>query len=325
MGKRILITGAGGFIGGRLVNRLVNDPEVSFIRCVDKKSTVEWCTFIDRPKIQNIVGDLSSHIIAEKATSDVDEVYHMACDMGGMGFIELNKTLCMLSIVPDTNTIRMAQKNKVKKFFFASTACVYSSVYQKETTKYGLSENQVYPYDPEDGYGWEKLFMERMCRHFEEDFGLETRIARYHNVYGPEGNWNGGREKAPAALCRKVIEAVKNNTGEIEIWGDGQQTRSFLFIDDALDGTIQLMDSKNNMPLNIGSDYGVSINELVDVIEKIAGVKLKRKYVEGPLGVRGRNSDNSNVKKFLGWEPKVSLEEGMRKTYEWIYDQYCSK
>lgn len=326
MGKRILVTGAGGFIGGRLVNRLLQDPETDFIVTIDKKPFEGWYTFFpSHSKIKNISGDLTLNIVADSATKDVDEVYHLACDMGGMGFIEENKTLCMLSVVPDTNTINAAHKNGAKKFLFASTACVYSSVYQNEATTKGLSESMIHPFDPEDGYGWEKLFMERTCRHFNEDFGLETRVVRYHNVYGPIGTWRGGREKAPAALCRKVIEAIENKTGEIEIWGDGEQTRSFLFVDDALDGTIKVMNSEYTRPFNVGSDYGVSINQLVDTIEEIAGVKLKRKYIKGPLGVRGRNSDNTDVKKFLNWEPKISLKEGLTKTYEWIYDQYRSK
>ena len=326
MGKRILVTGAGGFIGGRLVDRLLQNSDVDLITTIDKKSFEDWYTFFpDNPAVKNIMGDLTSGKVADLATKEIDEIYHLACDMGGMGFIEENKTLCMLSVVPDTNTIRAAHKNGVKKFLFASTACVYSSIYQNEAATKGLSESMVHPFDPEDGYGWEKLFMERTCRHFNEDFGMETRVVRYHNVYGPVGTWNGGREKAPAAMCRKVIEAIENKTGEIEIWGDGEQTRSFLFVGDALDGTLKVMNSDYTRPFNVGSDYGVSINQLVDIIEEIAGVKLERKYIKGPLGVRGRNSDNTDVKKLLNWEPKISLKEGLTKTYEWIYDQYRTK
>ena len=326
MGKRILVTGAGGFIGGRLVDRLLQNSDVDLITTIDKKSFEDWYTFFpDNPAVKNIMGDLTSGKVADLATKEIDEIYHLACDMGGMGFIEENKTLCMLSVVPDTNTIRAAHKNGVKKFLFASTACVYSSIYQNEAATKGLSESMVHPFDPEDGYGWEKLFMERTCRHFNEDFGMETRVVRYHNVYGPVGTWNGGREKAPAAMCRKVIEAIENKTSEIEIWGDGEQTRSFLFVEDALDGTLKVMNSDYTRPFNVGSDYGVSINQLVDIIEEIAGVKLERKYIKGPLGVRGRNSDNTDVKKLLNWEPKISLKEGLTKTYEWIYDQYRSK
>ena len=326
MGKRILVTGAGGFIGGRLVDRLLQNSDVDLITTIDKKSFEDWYTFFpDNPAVKNIMGDLTSGKVADLATKEIDEIYHLACDMGGMGFIEENKTLCMLSVVPDTNTIRAAHKNGVKKFLFASTACVYSSIYQNEAATKGLSESMVHPFDPEDGYGWEKLFMERTCRHFNEDFGMETRVVRYHNVYGPVGTWKGGREKAPAAMCRKVIEAIENKTGEIEIWGDGEQTRSFLFVGDALDGTLKVMNSDYTRPFNVGSDYGVSINQLVDIIEEIAGVKLERKYIKGPLGVRGRNSDNTDVKKLLNWEPKISLKEGLTKTYEWIYDQYRTK
>ena len=326
MGKRILVTGAGGFIGGRLVDRLLQNSDVDLITTIDKKSFEDWYTFFpDNPAVKNIMGDLTSGKVADLATKEIDEIYHLACDMGGMGFIEENKTLCMLSVVPDTNTIRAAHKNGVKKFLFASTACVYSSIYQNEAATKGLSESMVHPFDPEDGYGWEKLFMERTCRHFNEDFGMETRVVRYHNVYGPVGTWNGGREKAPAAMCRKVIEAIENKTGEIEIWGDGEQTRSFLFVGDALDGTLKVMNSDYTRPFNVGSDYGVSINQLVDIIEEIAGIKLERKYIKGPLGVRGRNSDNTDVKKLLNWEPKISLKEGLTKTYEWIYDQYRTK
>lgn len=330
MGKRILITGAGGFIGGRLANRLLNDPTIDEIVAVDKKPLQNWYTCLDsyspsNKKVNNIIGDLTSSSFSHSVTEGIDEIYHMACDMGGMGFIESNKSLCMLSVVPDSNTIRAAQKNGVKKFLFTSTACVYSAMYQDIPTTVGLSEGMIYPFDPEDGYGWEKLFMERMCRHFTEDYGMETRVVRYHNVYGPIGTWNGGREKAPAALCRKVIEAIEGKTGVIEIWGDGEQTRSFLYIEDALDGTLATMNSNVDVPLNVGSDYGVSINQLVDIIEEIAKVKLKRVYVEGPLGVRGRNSDNSLIKNLLNWEPKVSLKEGLTKTYEWIYGQYRSR
>ena len=326
MGKRILVTGAGGFIGGRLVDRLLQNSDVDLITTIDKKSFEDWYTFFpDNPAVKNIMGDLTSGKVADLATKEIDEIYHLACDMGGMGFIEENKTLCMLSVVPDTNTIRAAHKNGVKKFLFASTACVYSSIYQNEAATKGLSESMVHPFDPEDGYGWEKLFMERTCRHFNEDFGMETRVVRYHNVYGPVGTWKGGREKAPAAMCRKVIEAIENKTSEIEIWGDGEQTRSFLFVGDALDGTLKVMNSDYTRPFNVGSDYGVSINQLVDIIEEIAGVKLERKYIKGPLGVRGRNSDNTDVKKLLNWEPKISLKEGLTKTYEWIYDQYRTK
>lgn len=315
--KTILVTGAGGFIGGHLVKRLSQQYTV---RAIDKKPLSTWYSICDG--VENIVGDLTDYNIALHATEGVDEVYHMACDMGGMGFIEHNKTLCMLSIIPDTNTLKAAQQNGAKKFLFASTACVYPSYKQNTNTPDELIEGTEYPADPEDGYGWEKLFMERMCRHFTEDFGIETRIVRYHNVYGPNGTWQGGREKAPAALCRKVIHAKETGNYEIEIWGDGEQTRSFLYIDDAVEGTIRVMASEHQSAFNIGSDRMVSINQMVDILEKIADITLTRKYIDGPLGVRGRNSHNEKVKTLINWEPSITLEDGLTHTFNWIYTQY---
>ena len=315
--KKILVTGAGGFIGGQLVKKLSKSYTV---RAVDKKPLHAWYSRFDN--VENVVGDLTDYQVALDVTKDIDEIYHMACDMGGMGFIEHNKTLCMLSIIPDTNTLKAAQINGVKKFLFASTACVYPSYNQNKPDVQGLIEGTEYPADPEDGYGWEKLFMERMCRHFTEDFGIETRVVRYHNVYGPEGTWDGGREKAPAALCRKVIHAKETDNHEIEIWGDGEQTRSFLFVDDAVEGTIRVMNSEHRSAFNIGSDRMVSINQMVDILENIAGIKLTRKYISGPLGVRGRNSDNTKVKALINWEPSITLEDGLERTFKWIYTQY---
>jgi nucleoside-diphosphate-sugar epimerase len=315
--KTILVTGAGGFIGGQLVKKL---SENNTVRAVDKKPLHAWYSRFDH--VENIVGDLTDYQVAIDVTKDIDEIYHMACDMGGMGFIEHNKTLCMLSIIPDTNTLKAAQINGVKKFLFASTACVYPSYNQNKSDVQGLIEGTEYPADPEDGYGWEKLFMERMCRHFTEDFGIETRIVRYHNVYGPEGTWDGGREKAPAALCRKVIHAKETGNHEIEIWGDGEQTRSFLFVDDAVEGTIRVMNSEHSSAFNIGSDRLVSINQMVDVLENISDIKLTRKYISGPLGVRGRNSDNTKVKALINWQPSITLEDGLERTFKWIYTQY---
>lgn len=317
--KTILITGAGGFIAGHLVNRLSKN---NIIIAVDKKPLDRWYQVNDI-NVTNIVGDLTDYDVALSVTKGVDEVYHLACDMGGMGFIEHNKTLCMLSIIPDTNTLKASHTNGVKKFLFASTACVYPSYKQNTTLPDNLIEGTEYPADPEDGYGWEKLFMERMCRHFSEDFGIETRIVRYHNVYGPVGTWRGGREKAPAALCRKVIEAVDNKTFEIEIWGDGEQTRSFMYIDDAVEGTIRVMESEHQTAFNVGSDRMVSINDMVTIIESIADVTLERRYDKNqPLGVRGRNSHNEKIKRLLGWEPTITLEEGLTKTFKWIHEQY---
>lgn len=317
MNKKILVTGAGGFIGGHLVKKL---SETHTIRAIDKKPLEKWYQVID--SVENIVGNLTDYDIALHVTQDIDEVYHMACDMGGMGFIEHNKTLCMLSIIPDTNTLKAAQHNGVKKFLFASTACVYPSYKQNTNTPDELIEGTEYPADPEDGYGWEKLFMERMCRHFTEDFNIATRVVRYHNVYGPVGTWQGGREKAPAALCRKVIHAKETGNCEIEIWGDGEQTRSFLYIDDAVEGTIRVMNSEHQSAFNIGSDRMVTINQMVDVLEKIADITLTRKYINGPLGVRGRNSHNEKIKTLINWEPSITLEDGLERTFKWIHTQY---
>jgi len=239
-----------------------------------------------------------------------------------MGFIELNKGLCMLSVLINTHLLMSARECGVRRFFYSSSACVYAGYKQSETENPGLREVDAYPADPEDGYGWEKLFSERMCRHFREDFGLETRVARYHNVYGPDGTYDGGREKAPAAICRKVISAVLGGPKEIEIWGDGLQTRSFQYIDDCIKGSQSIMVSDIEEPINLGSSEMVSINQLVDLVEDIAGMKLKRSYkLDAPKGVRGRSSDNTLIKERLGWEPSISLLDGLEKTYAWIYDQ----
>jgi GDP-D-mannose 3',5'-epimerase len=242
--------------------------------------------------------------------------------MGGMGFVELNKGLCMLNVLINTQMLMAARAWGVTRFFYSSSACVYAGFKQRRSDIPGLKEADAYPADPEDGYGWEKLFSERMCRHFREDFGLETRVARYHNVYGPHGTFNGGREKAPAAICRKVIAAKLSGHHEIEIWSDGEQTRSFMFIDDCLYGTRALMDSDIAHPLNIGSSEMVTINRLVDLAEQIAGIRVKRNYnLDAPKGVRGRSSDNTLIKSTIGWEPSIPLQTGLEKTYEWIFDQ----
>jgi nucleoside-diphosphate-sugar epimerase len=242
--------------------------------------------------------------------------------MGGMGYIETHKANCMLSVLINTHLLQAAKEHKVERFFFASSACVYAAGKQTMTDVVALKEADAYPAMPEDGYGWEKLFSERMCRHFREDFKVETRIVRYHNVYGPHGTWDGGREKAPAAICRKVFQAKHSNSKQIEIWGDGHQTRSFMFIDDCLKGTTAIMESNILEPLNLGSSELVTINQLVDIAEDIAQVKLKRKYnLDAPKGVRGRNSDNTMILERLGWEPSIRLRDGMEKTYRWIGDQ----
>jgi nucleoside-diphosphate-sugar epimerase len=316
---RVLVAGAGGFIGGHISKKLIDEGNT--VIGVDIKPKQFW--FQDFNEMQCYYGmDMKEYKNCLKSTSNIDYVINMACNMGGMGFIENNKAECMLSVLINTNLLRACLKNKVKKYFFSSTACVYNIKKQDETFVKGLKEEDAYPAMPEDGYGWEKLFSERMCRHFYEDYGLETRVARYHNVYGPSGTWDGGREKAPAALCRKVANAKYSDVKNIEIWGDGEQTRSFTFIDDCVEGTIKLMESSVREPLNIGSGEMVSINGLVDIIEKIAGVSLKRDYdLSAPKGVRGRNSDNTKILDFLNWQPEISLQEGLKKTYDWIDQQ----
>jgi nucleoside-diphosphate-sugar epimerase len=253
-------------------------------------------------------------------------VYNLAADMGGMGFIEYHRADCMLSVLISTHLLLAARDGGVERFFYASSACVYNAEKQGLSDVQPLKEEDAYPAMPEDGYGWEKLFTERMCRHFSDEFGLVTRVARYHNVYGPLGTWDGGREKAPAAICRKVAGAVLSGIHEIEIWGDGEQTRSFMYIDDCVEGTLRIMESDFGEPINLGSDRLVTINALVDIVESIAGVKLKRTYnLSAPMGVRGRNSDNALLRKVLAWEPQTSLEDGLEKTYGWIYDQLSGR
>jgi nucleoside-diphosphate-sugar epimerase len=242
--------------------------------------------------------------------------------MGGMGFIETHKADCMISVLINTHMLMAARNANVQKYFYSSSACVYAADKQTRADVSPLKEEDAYPAMPEDGYGWEKLFSERMCRHFFEDFGLATRVARYHNVYGPHGTYDGGREKAPAAICRKVIAARLSGADEIEVWGDGEQTRSFTYIDDCLHGTLALMASNITEPINIGSDELVTINQLIDVVEEIAGVRLKRRYIlDAPKGVRGRCSDNALIKRALGWAPSIRLFDGMEKTYRWIYEE----
>lgn len=318
MSNLTLVTGAGGFIGGHLVRDLLAKGVP--VRAVDKKPVGDW--YYCSPQAENLVVDLQLAESCDKATKGVAQVYNFAADMGGMGFIENNKALCMLSVLINTHMLMSAQKNGVDRFFYSSSACVYPGYKQKETDVDALKESDAYPADAEDGYGWEKLFSERLCRHFREDFGLKTRVARYHNVYGPYGTWDGGREKAPAAVSRKVAMAIMAGKHEIEIWGDGEQTRSFMYIDDCLIGTQKLLHSDIEEPLNIGSDEMVTINQLVDIVEEIAGIKLKRNYkFDAPKGVRGRNSDNTLIKAKLGWAPSIPLRTGMEQTYRWIYDQ----
>lgn len=319
----VVVTGAGGFIGGHLVAELRRRGHQR-IRAVDIKPANDWYQrFAD---VENHSLDLSRLDAAEQAAKGARYVFNLAADMGGMGFIELNKAACMLTVLINTHMLMAAQKAGTERFFFSSSACVYAADKQTTADVVPLREPDAYPAMPEDGYGWEKLFSERMCRHFTEDFGITTRVARYHNVYGPYGTYDGGREKAPAAICRKVIAAQLSGSNEIEIWGDGEQTRSFTYIDDCLEGTLRLMQSDVSDPLNVGSDQLVTINQLVSIVESIAGLSLKRRYkLDAPKGVRGRNSDNTLIRERLGWAPSVPLETGMRHTYSWIFEQMTAE
>jgi GDP-D-mannose 3', 5'-epimerase len=320
--KKILICGAGGFIGGHLVSHFLKENNSQLI-CVDIKPKDYWFQYND--ETENYSLDLKDYQNALKVTKGVDQIFNFACNMGGMGFIENNKAECMLSVLVNTNLLRAALQNDCKKYFFSSSACVYNASKQNKTFISGLKETDAYPADPEDGYGWEKLFSERMCRHFTEDFGIETRIARYHNIYGPLGTFDGGREKAPAALCRKIIFAKNNKKKKIDVWGDGEQTRSFLYIDDCIKGTLDVFNNKKHDVFNIGSEEQVSINEMINIIEGIADYKVEKNYqLDKPKGVRGRSSDNTYVTKKLGWKSKNSLKEGLTKTYNWIESQINS-
>lgn len=316
--KKIVVAGAGGFIGGHLTGNLVKKGLK--VRAVDIKPLNEWYQVF--PDADNLVLDLRLRENCFTAVNGFNEVFNLAADMGGMGFIEHNKAACMISVLINTNLLIASRDCGIDRYFYASSACVYNAEKQTDPDNPGLKESDAYPALAEDGYGWEKLFSERMCRHFSEDFGLITRVARFHNVYGPFGTFDGGREKAPAAICRKVIEGGRKQDGAIEIWGDGFQTRSFMFIDDCIKGILNIMYSEINEPINLGSSEMVSINKLVDLVEDIAGYKLKRTYNPGaPKGVRGRNSDNTLIQKYLGWEPSVPLGEGLAKTYLWIKQQ----
>ena len=315
--KKILVVGAGGFIGGHLVNRLLKDG--NSIVAADIKPKEYW--FQEFEDVENYYSmDMKDILNCKKVTKGIDFVFNMACNMGGMGFIENNKAECMQSVLINTNLLISCKESGVKRYFFSSSACAYNKTKQKEVFIEGLKEEDAYPADPEDGYGWEKLFSERMCRHFMEDYGLEVRVARYHNIYGPYGTYDGGREKAPAALCRKVLKAKKNNENVIEVWGDGKQTRTFLYIDDCIEGTLRLFESDYSSPINIGSDEQVSINQMIEIIENISGIKkLDKVYqLDKPKGVRGRSSNNDLVKKILNWSFKIKLKEGLKKTYDWI-------
>jgi nucleoside-diphosphate-sugar epimerase len=324
--KLVVVTGAGGFIGGSLVAALRQRGH-SQIRAADLKPLDHWYQRFD--DVENLSLDLNEKENCDIVANGASEIYNLASNMGGMGFIEKNKALCMLSVLINTHMLMAARKYNVERYFYSSSACVYNGALQNTAvdgdrfTAPALKEADAYPALSEDGYGWEKLFSERMCRHYLEDFGLHTRVARFHNVYGPWGTWFGGREKAPAAICRKVIEAKFSGKHEIEIWGTGHQTRSFMYIDDCIKGIDLIMGSDISEPINLGSSEAVSINQLVDIVEEIADIKLKRNYVlDAPKGVNGRNSDNTLIRKYLNWEPSIPLRTGLEKTYAWIHEQY---
>lgn len=322
MKKNILVTGAGGFIGGHTSKELL--ARGYNVRCVDIKPFSEWYQVFDN--CENFQLDMSVKENCLEMCKGMNEVINMACNMGGMGFIENNKALCMLSVLVNTHMLIACKEMKIKKYFFSSSACAYNTDLQKNPEIKGLKESDAYPAMPEDGYGWEKLFSERMCRHFLEDYGLDVKVARYHNIYGPNGTYDGGREKAPAALCRKTIQCKIENQNTIDVWGDGNQTRSFLYIDDCVEATLKLFDSEFHGPINIGSEEQVSINEMLDKIEKISNIQLKRNYqLDKPKGVNGRNSDNTLIRKTLGWDSKISLYDGLKKTYSWIENEIKKK
>ena len=319
----ILVAGGGGFIGGHLLTYL-REQGYRNLRSVDVKPFEEW--YQVHEDVENIVADLKDLHKCQVACDGVGEVYNLAADMGGMGFIENNKALCMLSVLINTHLLMAAKEQGCERYFYASSACVYNADKQRSADVVPLKEEDAYPAMAEDGYGWEKLFSERMCRHFREDYGIITRVARFHNVYGPLGTWEGGREKAPAAICRKVLEAKLSGSRKIDIWGDGKQTRSFMYIDDCTFGVDRIMHSDISEPINLGSSELTTINGLVDIVEEIAGIKLNREYqLDAPKGVNGRNSDNTMIQEYLGWEPSTRLRDGMAKTYAWIHDEYVAK
>ncbi|OIJ98601.1 NAD-dependent dehydratase [Streptomyces sp. MUSC 14] len=320
MNKQVdaVVAGGGGFIGGHLVGALL--AQGLTVRSIDVKPWREW--YQVHEDAENLIADLSLLDGARDGVRGARRVYMLAADMGGMGFIENNKAACMMSVLTSTHMVRAAREAGVERYFYSSSACVYAAGKQTDPKVTALKEEDAYPAQPEDGYGWEKLFSERMCRHYAEDYGFATRVARYHNVYGPHGTWTGGREKAPAAVCRKVAEAVLSGNHRIEIWGDGLQTRSFMYIDDCLTGTQMITEGDSGVPVNLGSSELVTINQLVGLVEQIAGIRCERSYrYDAPQGVRGRNSDNTLIREIYGWEPSTPLVDGLEKTYAWVYDQ----
>ena len=314
----VLVTGAGGFIGGHLVASLLEQGKS--VRGVDVKPLDQWHQLHDGA--ENIRGDVSLLETARAAVDGAQRVYNLAADMGGMGFIENNKAACMMSVLTSTHVLQASREAGVERYFYSSSACVYAAGHQTSADVVPLTEQDAYPAMPEDGYGWEKLFSERMARHYLEDYGVQTRVARYHNVYGEHGTWDGGREKAPAAICRKVATAAITGGSTIDIWGDGLQTRSFMYIDDCVHGTQLIAGADDPEPVNLGSDELVTINQMVDIVETIAGVRLERRHdLTAPQGVRGRSSDNTEIIRRYGWAPSVSLADGLERTYRWIYDE----
>ena len=321
----IVITGAGGFIAGALT-RYFHEQGFRRIRAIDRKPIPEWYQRL--PGVENISMDLSEKENAIKAVEGAVEVYNLAADMGGMGFIEHFRVECLRSILVNTHLVEAAYRAGVSRYFFSSSACAYNTDLQKDPQVRALKESDAYPAMAERGYGWEKLVSEMFCQEYWAERGLETHIARFHNVYGPNGTWFGGREKAPAALIRKAIEAKDTSQHEIDIWGDGTQTRSFMYIDDCVYGIDRIMhcDQLIATPINLGTSELVSINRLVDTIEEIAGIELNRTYkLDAPIGVAGRNSDNTFIQSVLGWEPSLPLQQGLAQTYQWIEQQYYDR